>query len=206
MDFKAKLKNFWYYYKYYLLIGAVLVFALLVAINSCFNRKSYDLSVLYVTYGYSDSFFQTGELISVFDTYVPDTNADGVCNSQFITINYGTTFQESNSAGAQRSANLASGKALLYLLDERNYRELKEGGFLADITELGESEFINADGDAFLAYDSGMLDEVSGFKALNQPHYLCLRVFDSKKADRDEEFRTQYETAKQTLKNIIDTY
>ena len=142
--------------------------------------------------------------MTMFDKYTPDSNEDGLNNSQIITINYGTTFQETNSAGAQRSANLASGKAQLFLLDERNYQELKAGGFLADISELGDSEFVK--GDAFLAYESGLLDSISGFKTVNEPYYLCLRTYDEKRAESNADFKQQYEAAKQTLKNIISEY
>ena len=204
MNFKSKLQNFWYYYKYYLLIGTVLIFALFVAINSCVNRKNYDLNILYVSYGYSDSFFQSGELISLFDGFAPDKNGDGISETQIITINYGTTFQESNSAGAQRSANLASGKALLFLLDERNYQELKAAGFLENIENLGQSDFVRED--AFLAYDSGLLDNISGFKSVNRPYYLCLRKYDEARAGSDSDFKAEYDSAEQTLINIINNY
>ncbi len=204
MDIKAKLKNLWYYYKNHLLIALLLVMALAIAVNSCVNRRSYDLNLLYVSYEYSDSFFQTGEIVQLFDKYTPDSNKDGKNESQVITINYGTTFQESNSAGAARSANLASGKCTLFLLDERNYQELKAGGFLEDISALGTSDYLTSD--AFLAYDSGLLDNVSGFKSLAKPYYLCLRTYDEKRAQSDSDFKTQYETAKQTLINIINEF
>ena len=178
--------------------------ACVIAVNSCVNRQKYDLNILYVSYGYSDSFFQTGELVDLFDDYVPDINNDQTKNAQIITINYGTSFQESNSAGAARSANLASGKCVLFLLDERNYQELKAGGFLADISSLGTSDYLTSD--AFLAYNSGLLDNVSGFKALDKPYYLCLRTYDEKRARSDAEFKTQYETAKQALINIINEF
>ena len=204
MTFKDKLKNFWYYHKTFLLIALILIMAAVFAVNSCVNRHSYDLNVLYVSYGYSDSFFQTGELVDLFDGYVDDINGDGKHDSQIVTINYGTTFQETNSAGAQRSANLASGRCLLYLLDERNYQELKSGGFLANISSLGSSEYLTDD--AFLAYESGFLDDVSGFKAIDKPYYLCLRTFDEQKAEKDPDFARQYQSAKQTLVNIINQF
>ena len=204
MNLKSKLQNFWYYYKNYLLIALILLVACAIAVNSCVNREKFDLNVLYVSYEYSDSFFQTDELVELFDDYAPDINNDNKKTAQIITINYGTSFQESNSAGAQRSANLASGKAVLYLLDERNYQELKAGGFLADISSLGKSEYLKED--AFLAYESGILDEISGFKAIGKPYYLCLRTFDQHKAESNVEFKEQYESAKQTLVNIIEKY
>lgn len=201
---KSKIQNFWYYYKYYLLTGALVLLALAIALNSCINRKDYDVNVLYATHGYSDTFYQGDELVTLFDTYAPDRNGDGVHDTQLVTINYGTTMQEYTSAGAARSANLASGKCLLFLLDKQNYQELSEGGFLEDLTVLGDSEYIS--GDAFLAYESGLLDNVSGFKAINEPYYLCLRKYDEVRAQKDEKFKDQYESAKKLLENIIQVY
>lgn len=201
---KSKIQNFWYYYKYYLLVGALVLLAFAIALNSCFNRKDYDVNVLYATHGYSDTFYQGDELVTIFDTYAPDRNGDGVRDTQLITINYGSTMQEYTSAGAARSANLASGKCLLFLLDEQNYQELSEGGFLEDLTSFGESEFIK--GDAFLAYDSGILDNVSGFKAINEPYYLCLRKYDETRAQKDKNFKAQFDAAKSLLENIIEVY
>ena len=204
MNVKNKLANLWYYYKFYILIGVVALLALAVGINSCVNRREYDVNVLFATHGYSDSFYQSSELVDLFDEYATDANGDGLANTQFITINYGTTLQEANSANATRSANLASGKALLFLLDEQNYNELKAGGFLQDISDLGDSEYLN--GDRFEIYNSGMLDEVSGFAQLDDQYYLCLRTFDSKKAEDNKDFAAQYDAAKSLLVNIIQAY
>lgn len=202
MELKKTFNNIWYYYKWYFAIGAVLLVALAIGINSCVNRKNYDVNVLYVTYGYSDNFYQADELVALFDSYAPDSNADGVNNTQLISINYGTTVQETNSAGAARSANLASGKCLLFLLDEQNYQELKAGGFLDDISALGNSDYLSSD--AYKIYESGVLDGVSGFKQLNKPYYLCLRKYDESRAKADKNFAAQYYAAKQLLTNIIN--
>ncbi|MBQ8605225.1 MAG: hypothetical protein IJ408_00670 [Clostridia bacterium] len=204
MTFKEKIQNFWYYYKNYLLVGVLLILALLIGINSCVNRKSYDLSVLYVTYADNDTFFRSRELSELFDSYTVDSNGDELANSQIITINYADSFQQSNSAGAQRAANLASGKCVLLLLDQRNYDELKSGGFLADISDLGDSEYLAED--AFDAYGSGFLNSLSENVVVKEPHYLCLRVDSEITGGNDSDFKLQYETAKQTLKNIIEKY
>lgn len=204
MTLKEKLQNFWYYYKNYLLVGVLLILALLVGINSCINRKSYDLNVLYVTHADNNTFFRSRELVEMFDGFTVDANGDGVQNSQIITINYADSFQQSNSAGAQRAANLASGKCVLLLLDKANYEELKNGGFLADISDLGDSEYLMED--AFDAYGSGLLNSLSENSVVKEPHYLCLRTYSNNIPASDTEFEIQYEAAKQTLRNIIEKY
>lgn len=201
MTFKKRIENLWYYYKAYLIAGIVALVALCIAINSCANRKKYDVNILYMTHGYADSFYQTDELSELFATYTDDVNGDGIANTQIITIRYGETMQDINSANATRSANLAAGKNVLFLVDEQNYTELKNGGFLADISSLGESEYLETD--RFCIFDSGILDTVSGFKQVGDQYYLCLRTYDKAKADSDASYKTQYEAAKQLLQNII---
>lgn len=201
MTFKKRIENIWYYYKAYLIAGIVAVIALCVAINSCANRKKYDVNILYMTHGYADSFYQTDELSELFAAYTDDVNGDGITNTQIITIRYGETLQDINSANATRSANLAAGKNVLFLIDEQNYTELKNGGFLADISSLGESEYLESD--RFCIFDSGLLDNVSGFKQVGDRYYLCLRTYDESKANTDASYKKQYDAAKQLLQNII---
>ncbi len=202
MTFKKRLGHIWYYYKFYILCGVIVLMALAVGLNSCFNRRKYDVNVLYMTHGYSDTFYQTDELCNLFDSFAEDTNGDGLANVQFITINYGTTVSESNSAYATRSANLAAGKNVLFLLDTKNYEELKNGGFLEDISNLGTSEYLI--GDRYEIFNSGLLDNVSGFKQIGEQYYLCLRTYDEKKAKNDADYKAQYESAKALLTNVID--
>lgn len=209
MEKKAikKLTDFWYYYKYYLLVGIVAVIALAVTVKSCYEKRDYDVNVLFMTHGYSESFYQSesmDELKSVLGGFAPDRNGDGKTDVQVITINYGLTFEQSNSANAARSANLASGKNVLFLLDSQNYEELKAGGFLADISQLGESEYLESD--RFDVVGSGLASSVSNFGVDGESYYLCLRVYDEKKAQSDIKYMAQYDAAKTLLTNIINKY
>ncbi len=198
---RKKLENLWYYYKNYLLIGLVLVVSIVVGIVSCVGKGTYDISVLYMTHEYVD---MTGQLDMLFSNYADDFNGDGVENAQVITINYGTTLKEAQSAGATRSANLASGKNILFLVDEQNYNELKAGGFLQDISHLGSSQYL--EGDRFDAKDSGLLSSIEGFSKTKSNYYLCVRTFDSQRSKTDSKYAKKYDDAYATIKNILNFY
>lgn len=198
---KKKLENLWYYYKNYLLVGALFVVAIIVGIVSCTGKGNFDMRVLYMTHEYVD---MTGQLDTLFSNYVDDFNGDGLENAQVITISYGTTLSEAQSAGATRSANLASGKNILFLVDEQNYNELKSGGFLQDISHLGNSVYL--EGDRFDAKNSGLLSSIEGFSKTKSNYYLCVRTFDEKRAQTDAKYSKKYDEAYTVIKNILATY
>lgn len=193
-----KLENFWYYYKNYLIIGLVLIVSIIVGIVSCVGKGTYDINVLYMTHEYVD---MTGQLDMLFSNYADDFNGDGLQNAQVITINYGTTLKEAQSAGATRSANLASGKNILFLVDEQNYNELKAGGFLQDISHLGSSQYL--EGDRFDAKASGLLSSIEGFSKTESNYYLCVRTFDAERAKTDSKYAKKYDDAYALIKNIL---
>ncbi len=198
---KKKLENFWYYYKNYLIIGCLLIIAIIVGVVSCANRGTYDVNVLYMTHEYVD---MTGQLDTLFANYADDFNGDGLENAQVITINYGTTLKEAQSAGAARSANLASGKNILFLVDEQNYNELKAGGFLQDISHLGESSYLETD--RFDAKKSGLLSSIEGFSKTKSNYYLCVRTFDEQRAKTDDKYSIKYDNAYAVIKNIMYSF
>ena len=193
-----KLENLWYYYKNYILVGSLLTIAVIIGIVSCANRGTYDMNILYMTHEYVD---MTGQLDMLFTGFVDDFNGDGVQNAQVITINYGTTLKEAQSAGATRSANLASGKNILFLVDEQNYNELKAGGFLQDISHLGTSAYLESD--RYDAKNSGLLSTIEGFSKTKSNYYLCVRTFDKERAKTDAEYAQKYDNAYDVIKNII---
>ncbi len=198
---KKKIENLWYYYKNYLIIGCLFIIAAIIGIVSCANRGTYDVNVLYMTHEYID---MTGQLDMLFSNYVDDFNGDGLENAQVITINYGTTLKEAQSAGASRSANLASGKNILFLVDEQNYNELKSGGFLQDISHLGSSPYL--EGDRFDAKNSGLLLTIEGFSKTKSNYYLCVQTFDEQRAKTDTDYAQKYEAAYAVIKNILTYY
>lgn len=201
MDISKKLENLWYYYKNYILVALVLLISLSIAIGSCVNKKDYDVNVLYITHEYADL---TGQLDVLFSGFATDTNGDGEANAQVISISYGTTVKEAQTAGASRAANLAAGKNVLMLIDEQNYNELKAAGFLMDISDIGESEFLQ--GDRFDATASGMLSSIEGFSKTKSNYYVCIRTYDETRAKTDKVYKAQYDSAFALLKNIVDKY
>ena len=200
----VRFANVWYYYKFYVLIGIILIIALIVGINSCFFRESYDLSILYITSEDTDRFSHSEDVLNKIETFVSDINGDGKANAEIITISYGQTQAEQQSAAASRAANIAYGKALFYILDEQNYQQLKEGGFLEDISTLGQSQYLEQY--RFCINDSKIFNSIDGFSDISEKYYFCIRTYDKSKAENEKNFQIQYDSAVSTLTKIINEY
>lgn len=196
---KEKLENFWYYYKWYVLAGVLAVIMLFVTIGSCAEKEDYDVTVLYMTHSYVDI---DGEMDPLLSEFADDHNGDGKVNTRIIPISYGTTHKESQSAGATRAAQLATGEFVLFLLDEQNYTELKDNGFLMDISHLGESSRL--DGDRFDATE--LLYNIDGFKNTEQKFYFCIRVYDESKAKEQSNYDERYEIAYDFIEKLTEEY
>lgn len=196
---KKKLENFWYYYKYYVLIGVVFLIGFLIAVKSCANKPDYDISALYITHSYVDI---DGKMEPLMSKYAKDVNGDGKTNLQIIPISYGTSHKEAQSAGATRAAQLATGEFVLLVLDEQNYTELKEHGFLMDISHLGESSKLN--GDYFDVTE--FLYNIEGFKRTEEKFYLCIRSYDKAKAKEQKNYDKRYEIAYDYIKKLCEDY
>ena len=196
---KEKLENFWYYYKWYVLAGLLAVIMLVVAIGSCSSKEDYDVTVLYMTHSYVDI---DGEMDPLLSEYADDVNNDGKVNTRVIPISYGTTYNESQSAGATRAAQLATGEFVLFLMDEQNYKELRDNGFLMDISHLGKSSKL--EGDRFDATE--LLYNIKGFKNTEQKFYFGIRVYDDSKAKEQSNYNERYEIAYDYIKALCEEY
>ncbi len=201
MNFTKKLENIWFYYKYYIIAGIVAILMFSIAFSSCANRTPHDINVLYLTHGYVDT---SGALEMTLSEYASDTDGDGKKSAQVITISYGTTVKEAQSAGAARAANLAAGKNVLLMVDEQNYNELKSAGFLQPLTSLGSSKYLESD--RFDISSAGILNGIDGFQNDSSKYYLCVRTYDEHRASKHKDYKEQYSAAQEFMKNVITVH
>lgn len=184
MDFRKKTENIWYYYKYYIIAAIVAILVIVICVKNCASRKKCDVDILFMTHGWHDA-VQSLQLEAFFDEYADDINGDGIANTQVTTIGYGVTAEENNSANAARSANLAAGRAVLFLLDEQNRSELSASGFLAEGVDI-----------------TSALSEIQGFSGTDDKYYLYIRTCDDKKYQSDKGYALRYNAAKSVVEEI----
>ena len=73
---RKKVDNFWYYYKFHVLIGAFLLFMVVVFVKDMLSKVDYDYDIAFVTdYMIADEDSQA--LQSYFEANAEDLNGDG---------------------------------------------------------------------------------------------------------------------------------
>lgn len=196
---RKKCANFWYYYKWYVLGGLLLLCALAVAINSCVNRARPDLYVLFARNDSPDS-MQLLELEQWFGNLAEDVNKDGEKSASVIATATVDQWTGNNSSAMLVQVN--SGSAVLYLLSEQNYETLHQNGILQELDFIeGESAWL--EGDRYRLSASGVLDSITGFTQEKQEYYLCLRRVEGTSFEGNEKYETQQALAREVIRKLV---
>lgn len=132
-----KLQNFWYYNKWFLLIGVFLIIMLTITISQCASRENFDYQIVLFSY---DTYMpaETEVIKRELSEYGEDLNGDGEVKVQIIDCSYGKD-ETADSKGAKRqklTALLASNDdALVFIVEEDSFKFLEEAypGFFVDL-------------------------------------------------------------------------
>ncbi len=197
-DLSKRIANLWYYYKWYLLGGLLLICALAIAIQSCQKRQNADLFVLYARDTSPDA-LQVQELENWFGGMTEDVNGDGEPTAQVLAT--ATTDQWTGANSSAMLVQVNSGSAVLYLLSEANYETLHNNGMLMDLSALGlQSPYLEKD--RFDLSQSGKLSGIAGFSMESGSYYLCIRKVEGTTFEGKTNYETQLELAEKMLKTL----
>lgn len=205
---KSVLANFWFYHKWHLLVGFMVVCMLFVGVNSCIHRQSVDMYVLYMITG-SYTTKSNEELALKLEKYVDDIDGDGEKRVQIITISFSDvlarTDQSQEATLARFVGQVATGPALFYIFDEENYNALKnaEVQVLGEIGDVGEDSRC-LEGDRYNASEAGFFDGVAGFSDKDEALYFGMRV--SENIPEDDSRYAQIAQCQQVLSRIVEEY
>lgn len=197
-DLRIKFENFWYYYKWYVVGGVLLVLCLLVGIRSCNRRINPDLQVLFAADKSANS-----QLVAEMETWLSgmteDVNGDGETIARVLTTV--TLDQWSGNNTAALVVQATTGDAILYILTDETYAVLHENGLLQPLT--GESPYL--DGDRYLLRESGALKSVPAFEGEEiKDYYLCIRKVEGSNLEGSARHIQQEKLAKSVLKQLIE--
>ncbi len=194
---RSKWENFWYYYKWYVVGGAVLLASLIVGIHSCTQKVHPDLYVLFAVDKSLNS-----HLIAETETWLggmtEDINGDGETTAQILST--ANTDQWSGSSTAALVVQANAGDAILYILTEETYTLLHNNGILQELS--GDSPYL--EGDRYCLTDSGVLNEVPAYTAEEQSYYLCLRKVEGTSFEGDAKRLEQERLGKLILEKLIE--
>lgn len=146
LSFSQKLEHVWFYYKWFIIFGIIVLVFALVCVSQCSGKTEPDATVMYagpesVSSAYVD--YVTSAFSSIM---TEDYNGDGKKNVEFIQINLAT--DEENAAVSDALQDVsgddtqqmlfynqnASGTAVIYLIDEKIYPSMSE--FLTPLDEV----------------------------------------------------------------------
>lgn len=121
-DFKGKLDNFWYHYKWTVIIVAFIMVTLAIMLFQFFSKHDPDYMVVLVTNNAVDD-TATGKLASEFQKYGRDINGDGKVEVQIESLYLGDNTQYSVLNKQKLIANISTGDVMFYILDSQSYRD-----------------------------------------------------------------------------------
>ncbi len=146
LTFPQKIEHIWFYYKWFILFGLVVVIFAFVCLAQCAEKNDPDVTVMYagpeiVSNQYIDY------IDSAFSSLMEeDYNGDGIKTVEFIRISLATDQNNAVLADTMQAVGgddtqqmifynqNASGTAVIYLIDEAIYPSMKE--FLTPLDEI----------------------------------------------------------------------
>ena len=199
-----KLENFWFYHKWHLLAGILILSMLVVAVHSCIKKESIDMYVLYMANGaYSTQAAE--EFALKLEQYIDDIDGDGEKRVQVISVTFSDavarTDQSQEATLSKMVGQISSGPALFYVFDEENYQALKEAQvqILAPLSTNEEAPTYFEE-DRYNASDSGFFKGLKGWAEKGKKLYFGIRVSDGIE-ESDARFK-QIEQSKKALDRI----
>lgn len=203
--------NFWYYYKWFVLLGVVVITFLGIATVQYFTKTEPDLSLFYVGSS-SVSDRQCQKMIDSAKERISDANGDGeigvdlqtlVLVSDLDLLSKGQEIQAMEKYQTY-SNEILSGDGAILFLDEYFYQELAEGGALVNLYEIS-SELPKSAVDFYgLKLSKTKLYKEEGFSSLPADTIVCLKfspaVSDISDEERAEQDQINRELFRQLLK------
>ena len=202
--FGKKLENFWFYHKWHLLAGLLIVCMLVVAVRSCMKKESIDMYVLYMVNG-AYSTRATEDLALKLEQYIDDIDGDGEKRVQVISITFSDvlarTDQTQDATLAKMVGQISSGPALFYIFDDENYQALKEAQ-VEILSQLDASQTTPTyfEQDRYNASEAGFFKGLDNWAENGKKLYFGIRVSDG--LDENDTRYKQIEQCKNALNRI----
>lgn len=136
---KSLFNNYWYYYKWYVIGGLFLLFALTIVITQSVTREKYDASVIWAMHGYVDTPY-VDEMAKELEKYCEDLDGNGEVNVRVILTTFTSEGGMPNSdvefsMQQKLVTQLSAGDVYIVIADETTYE-----GYLARLNAFENIE------------------------------------------------------------------
>ncbi|MBE6788104.1 MAG: hypothetical protein E7539_00375 [Ruminococcaceae bacterium] len=202
VSFLDKVKNFWYHYKSVVIIGSVLGVILVFLLLQGINKEVYDTTIMLHT----NTYYSDGDLAIIadaFSDYIDDLDGDdkvniGILQSKQVTDDSETVLGFEGAMQARMTAEIASGKNCIFIVEKDLVNGLTEKGVFADLRDILPIEASEAVYSVPLK-DSKLLKN-EAFKNVRDKYYLSVRVY-KEGTDRDK-YNGQVEALKRLYSDM----
>lgn len=194
-DRKKKWDNFWYYYKYHVLIGAFLLFCVVMFVKDMLGKVSYDYEVGFLG-NYSLAEEERVKLEEWFSKNAKDLNKDGEVhvqvNDYFIPSEGDVGYDPQMVMAGQTkfTVDVQSGTSMIYFISKESYEKFKT----MEVFPEKEDQLIE-------------MENCKGFQEIGSPKilqdmYVTMRLL-PEISDVDEEEQYYYKESESLLKKFI---
>ena len=194
---KKKVENFFYYYKFHVLLGAFVLFFLIIFIRDMVTKIEYDYSIAFLG-DYSLTEKDSQAFQTSCQKHADDLNGDGKIHVQL--SDYSCPDEEDDGFDPQVFAamqtrfivDVQEGTSMIFFLNQEKYEDYKdEGVFPAN------------------AEDYTSIQDCQGYKEAGSPqsageYMVALRIIDeSSGLSEDEEIQDYYTANEKLLREFI---
>ena len=204
---KEKIENFWYHYKWFVVVGAALAVLIIIVAIQMLNRPAFDVSVVVASETSLEGLeplFEPG-----FESIVDDYDQNGEKQVEVSIFKLGAAEGQNVSPEvgqmnyAQLTGRVTNRKDFIFLLDEVGHDFLTNLGIEFEEISVftGSSE---PQGDRYML-DGTTAAELIHFSDTGEELFLCFADFDaySEKLKSDPEYQTIYENQREFFEKLI---
>ncbi len=205
--FRDKWINFWYYYKFHVIIGVILVAFLWVSIGDLFNREDFDFTVVVATREEIPTKAKK-ELEIKIEQCAP-AREDGTAPNVEMVFCKIPAMEDSTDPDLYSAAvtnlrvQVRIGEAAIYLIDDGVMSDMEISDRFIDFNQE-YPEFENADDISWHIKESEFMDDehFEGIPDDLQLHFMKLTSMEDN--GKKEKTQKSYEWQKQTLENMMN--
>lgn len=205
--FRDKWINFWYYYKFHVIIGVILVAFLWVSIGDLFNREDYDFTVVVATREEIPTKAKK-ELEIKIEQCAP-AREDGTAPNVEMVFCKIPAMEDSTDPDLYSAAvtnlrvQVRIGEAAIYLIDDGVMSDMEISDRFIDFNQE-YPELENADDISWHIKESEFMDDehFEGIPDDLQLHFMKLTSMEDN--GKKEKTQKSYEWQKQTLENMMN--
>lgn len=175
--FLGFIENVWFYHKWQILVGALIIMFLGIATVQCMGKVSPEITVLFV--GDMDIGADREQIVEEFGYTATDLNGNGEVDLSFAFFSLNDP-----DVASKFNTEIMVGDHHVYIVNDKYFEKLLIGNALAPLSDVLGHTPENTEGEGYgirLKYLD--VSETEGFDSIDRNSILCFRCNGDKRAD-----------------------